>query len=191
MIKTRVRIFHLSIFTSSRPIHILNIVLSFFRFLCKTEERKWLLMLFIGQFFTSLSLSSLFLIIWIWMYVPESISHALFTCISSCYTFLKETERTKAIMRIHIPFLFIWASYCHNTWCDSLSIVVFCLFCMMWCRYQSLRSNHNTVKNSSRHVRLNSFIFRLSFNIDSLSFFFPLINANQEADFEIACFFSG
>lgn len=118
-------------------------------------------------------------------YVPESISHALFTCILICYTYSfkrhkkKEKKRKKrrdrserksnqansysisihmsVLLSQHLARLF---SYC-------------CLFLFhtMWCRYQSMRSNHNMhMYNRRRHVGLLAFCHLLSFNIDSLSF---------------------
>jgi hypothetical protein len=110
--------------------------------------------------------------------VPESISHALFTCIWSCYTLVKDIEKErKRAQKQSSEFLFIWASYCHNTWRDSFSIVVF--FYMMWCRYQSMRSNHNTYiyNNRSRHGGFSSFIFYCH-SILILYLLFKLINAN-------------
>lgn len=73
----------------------------------------------------------LLIIISIPMYVPwKHLSYVIHLHFDLLYMFFKETkkESAKAIMRIHIPFPFIWASYCHNTWRDSFSIVVFFSF---------------------------------------------------------------
>jgi hypothetical protein len=63
--------------------------------------------------------------------VPESISHALFTCIWSCYTLVKDIEKErKRAQKQSSEFLFIWASYCHNTWRDSFFLL---LSFFIWC----------------------------------------------------------
>jgi hypothetical protein len=164
-----------SISILSRPINILNFIhLLYYLSLSlkqKNENDCWCCAAGNFNFF--------FLLIMIShsMYVPESISHALFTCILICYTYSwkrqkkkeRKKESAKAIKRnsysisIHMSFLLS----------QHLARLFFycCLFLFhtMWCRYHSLRSNHN-IDNRSRHVGVVSLYLLLSFNIDSLSF---------------------
>lgn len=102
----------------------------------RREERKWVLTLCIGQFQTSF-----FSLFRFHRDVPrEHLSCVIHLhCWAIIHSLKKEREKrgeresesavAKAIKRIHIPFPFIWASYCHNTWRDSaFSIVVISFF---------------------------------------------------------------
>ena len=102
----------------------------------------------------------------------EHLSFVIHLHFDLLYIFFKETkgkkkESAKAIKRnsysisIHSYELLI---------VTTLGATLFLSFChTMWCRYHSLRSNHNT-DNRSRHVGVVSLYLLLSFNIDSLSF---------------------
>lgn len=92
----------------------------------------------------------------------------------------------KAIKRIHIPFPFIWASYCHNTWRDSFPIVVFFFFIRCDAdisRWEEVIIIYICTIDVGMSVYLLYHL--LSFNIDFLSFIFRFFAVSYDNNVKI------